>query len=64
MLLIGAGLLALAVTVQRRLVDTGWDPAPGRERPGSGEATPVVTGRSYPKIPVPAGAPAPPPPPA
>jgi PTS system ascorbate-specific IIC component len=63
MLLIGAGLLALAVAVQRRLVDTDWDPAPGRERPVSSEATPVVTGRSYPRIPAPAGAPTPPPPP-
>lgn len=63
MLLIGAGLLALAVGVQRRLVDTGWDPAPGRERPVSSGTAPVVTGRVYPKIPAPAGAPTPPPPP-
>ncbi|MGI9123692.1 MAG: PTS ascorbate transporter subunit IIC [Mycobacterium sp.] len=65
MLAIGAGLLALAVGVQRRLVDTGWDPSPGRPLPAAGEAaaTAVTTGRSYAKIPAPAGAPAPPPPP-
>ena len=64
MLLIGAGLLALAVAVQRKLVDTDWDPAPGRQRPAAADAAPAVTGgRSYPKIAPPAGAPAPPPPP-
>ncbi len=64
MLLIGAGLLALAVGVQRRLVDTDWDPSPGRPRPDGVEATgaTVTTGRSYPKISPPAGAPVPPPP--
>jgi PTS system ascorbate-specific IIC component len=35
MLLIGAGLLTLAVGVQRRLVNAGEDPAPGRPRPAS-----------------------------
>jgi PTS system ascorbate-specific IIC component len=64
MLLIGAGLLALAVGVQRKLVDTDWDPAPGRQRPTAVNAAPVAAGRSYPKIPAPAGAPKPPPPPA
>lgn len=65
MLLIGAGVLALAVGVQRRLVDTDWDPAPNRPRPVTGEAAaPVTVGRSYPKIAPPAGAPVPPPPPA
>lgn len=62
MLMIGAGLLALAVAVQRRLVDTGWDPAPGRVAPaGATGQTPVDPGRSYPKIAPPAGAPPPPP---
>lgn len=66
MLFIGAGLLTLAVWVQRRLVETDWDPAPGRPWPTSGEnAGPTVTtGRSYAKIPAPVGAPPPPPPPA
>lgn len=65
MLLIGAGLLALAVAVQRKLVDTDWDPAPRRQRPTTAaDAAPAVTGtRSYPRIAPPAGAPAPPPPP-
>lgn len=62
MLMIGAGLLALAVAVQRRLVDTGWDPAPGRVAPaGATGQAPVDPGRSYPKIAPPAGAPPPPP---
>jgi len=65
MLLIGAALLGLAIAVQRKLVDTDWDPSPGRERPNAAETTSAVTaGRSYPKIPAPAGAPTPPPPPA
>lgn len=65
MLLIGAGLLALAVGVQRKLVDTDWDPAPGRPRAVTVEAVAPAAGtaRSYPKIAPPAGAPAPPPPP-
>lgn len=68
MLLIGAGLLALAVAVQRKLVDTGWDPAPQRPRPladaAEASAVSAVEGRRYPKIAPPAGAPAPPPPPS
>jgi len=66
MLLIGVALLGLAIAVQRKLVDTNWDPSPGRERPAAAEAAggAVSTGRSYPKIPAPAGAPKPPPPPA
>ena len=71
MLLIGATLLGLAIAVQRKLVDTGWDPSPGRPAPGgsgstdsaSGDDTAVSGARSYPKIPAPQGAPAPPPPP-
>jgi PTS system ascorbate-specific IIC component len=66
MLLIGAALLALGVAVQRKLVDTDWDPSPGRPRPVPADAGggAVTAGRSYPKIPAPAGAPKPPPPPA
>ncbi|WP_197379314.1 PTS ascorbate transporter subunit IIC [Mycolicibacterium mengxianglii] len=67
MLLIGVLLLGLAILVQKRLVDTDWDPSPGRPAPvaaGSGATATVPTGgRSYPKIPPPAGAPPPPPPP-
>ncbi|WP_193047961.1 PTS ascorbate transporter subunit IIC [Mycolicibacterium baixiangningiae] len=67
MLLIGVLLLGLAILVQKRLVDTNWDPSPGRPAPvaaGSGATTTAPTGgRSYPKIPPPAGAPPPPPPP-
>jgi PTS system ascorbate-specific IIC component len=65
MLAIGAALLLLAVVVQRKLVDTGWDPAPNRSAPASEMATPAMAasdGRSgkYPKISPPAGAPKPP----
>lgn len=65
MLLIGAALLALAVGVQRKLVDTDWDPAPGRPKPEPDEPVSggVTAGRSYPRIAPPADAPAPPPPP-
>lgn len=72
MLLIGAILLGLAIAVQKRLVDTDWDPSPGREAPagvgggGGGEpagAAAAAGTRSYPKIPPPVGAPPPPPPP-
>ncbi len=65
MLLIGAVLLALAVGVQRKLVDTNWDPAPGRPKltAGAPVSGAVTVGRSYPKIPAPSGAPVPPPPP-
>ena len=48
MLAIGAGLLALAVGVQRRLVDTDWDPSPGRPLPSAGEVSAAPsTLRSY-----------------
>ena len=63
---VGAILLGLAIAVQKRLVDTGWDPSPGRETPvgtGGGEPSGPVSTRSYPKIPPPVGAPPPPPPP-
>ena len=69
MLVIGALLLGLAIFVQKRLVDRGWDPSPGRELPGGAvpSAATVPTGttttRTYAKIPPPKGAPKPPPPP-
>ncbi|WP_132992847.1 PTS ascorbate transporter subunit IIC [Gordonia zhaorongruii] len=70
MLAIGATLLALAVVVQKRLVDTGWDPSPDREPAGTAAAAaptpPSESGgaRAYAKIPPPKGAPKPPPPPS
>ena len=66
MLLIGVILLGLAIAVQKRLVDTGWDPSPGRDAPvgtGGGEPSGSAGTRSYPKIAQPVGAPPPPPPP-
>ncbi len=70
MLMIGVILLSLAMLVQKRLVDTDWDPSPGRPVPvGAGAAAAATStsaptgGRSYPKIAPPAGAPPPPPPP-
>lgn len=67
MLAIGAALLVLAIVVQKKLVDTDWDPSPGRPKPGTGDpegpGNPgmVLADRRYPKIPPPAGAPKPPP---
>ena len=67
--LIGLGVLVLAIVVQRKVVDTHWDPAAGRAWPGTAgapetedAATPGAA-RSFPKIAPPKGAPAPPPPP-
>ncbi|MFF0945602.1 PTS ascorbate transporter subunit IIC [Kocuria sp. CPCC 205300] len=68
-LLIGLGLLGLAVLVQRRAVDTRWDPAAGRAWPGAagerGTTAAAAAGSSgaHPKIAPPQGAPVPPPPP-
>jgi PTS system ascorbate-specific IIC component len=66
-LLIGAALFGLATIVQIKVVDTGWDPAPGRaaaaqSAPASGTSN-AASGAAYAKIPPPAGAPVPPPPP-
>ena len=74
---IGALLLTVAVLVQKRVVDAGWDPAPAR--PASGQADeasgrahaaadgPATGGMSeasaYPRAAPPVGAPTPPPPP-
>lgn len=69
MLLIGCVLLGLAIAVQKRLVDTDWDPSPGRPAPvgAAAAAAPTSTAatseRRYPKIAPPVGAPPPPPPP-
>jgi PTS system ascorbate-specific IIC component len=70
---IGAALLGLAILVQKRVVETGWDPAPQRrademgdeDEGDEGDGTPVAAGTAtdYPKIAPPRGAPAPPPPP-
>ncbi|NHU84817.1 PTS ascorbate transporter subunit IIC [Kocuria sp. JC486] len=65
-LAIGLLVLGAAILVQLKVVNRGWDPAPGRPRTASAQSdddapsgpTPV---RSYAKIPPPAGAPAPPP---
>ncbi|WP_030615668.1 PTS ascorbate transporter subunit IIC [Streptomyces sclerotialus] len=67
MLAVGAVVLAGAVLVQRRVVETGWDPGARRDAvlPRAAvpaEAAPVATA-GYPKIAPPAGAPTPPPPP-
>lgn len=69
MLMIGGILLGLAIAVQKRLVDTDWDPAPGRPVPaGAGAGAVGDAGehsgvRTHPKIAPPVGAPPPPPPP-
>jgi PTS system ascorbate-specific IIC component len=68
--LIGLGLLAVAILVQRKVVDTRWDPAAGRAWPGTtgapetADAAAPGAARSFPKIAPPKGAPAPPPPPS
>lgn len=70
MIAIGAVILVLAIIVQKRLVETDWDPSPGRPLPGAGDpegpGNPdmVAATRTFAKIPPPAGAPKPPPPPA
>lgn len=73
MLVVGLLILAAAITWQKRVVDTGWDPGakraallPPEDRPeqhdeAAGGETPVS--RTYSKIAPPAGAPTPPPPP-
>ncbi|WP_055552217.1 PTS ascorbate transporter subunit IIC [Streptomyces sp. NBRC 110028] len=70
-LLIGLAVLGAAVLVQKRVVDTGWDPGAARDAlmprdaADTGTVAADAPGRSasYPKIAPPAGAPAPPPPP-
>lgn len=66
---IGAALLFAAIQMQRKVVATGWDPAPGRESPAASGPEPGPgdeasgSAKRYAKIPPPAGAPVPPPPP-
>ena len=73
LLLIGAAILGGAILVQRRVVDTGWDPSPARAVVSTGAAvsgSPTASPRAasgpdvssgYPKIAPPTGAPVPPP---
>ncbi|GAA3953944.1 PTS ascorbate transporter subunit IIC [Gordonia caeni] len=69
MIAIGAVILAIAIVVQKKLVETDWDPSPGRPLPGAGDpAGPgnpemALASKTFAKIPPPAGAPKPPPPP-
>ncbi|MFG3254723.1 PTS ascorbate transporter subunit IIC [Streptomyces sp. NPDC048172] len=66
MLVIGAAVLAGAILVQRKVVDTGWSPGgPPEEEPEADieAGAPEGAARVYPKLPPPAGAPTPPPPP-
>ncbi|HET6857528.1 MAG TPA: PTS ascorbate transporter subunit IIC, partial [Streptomyces sp.] len=72
MLLIGAVVLGGAIVVQKKVVETGWDPGARRDAlmPKEAAAAPVAdTGAgvsgpgAYARIAPPAGAPAPPPPP-
>lgn len=74
---IGLALLGAAVIFQKRVVETGWDPAPKRERTAGSAADAAASGaasdsadtgavatQTYRKIRPPKGAPKPPPPPA
>ncbi|RII12397.1 Ascorbate-specific permease IIC component UlaA [Streptomyces sp. YIM 130001] len=71
MLLVGAVVLAGAIVMQKRVVDTGWDPGARRdavmprEEPADARGPADVEDgpRTYRKVAPPAGAPAPPPPP-
>lgn len=65
--LVGVAILVAAVMWQKRMVETGWDPAPHRARATQSAAEPApagaaLPGRTFAKIPAPHGAPAPPPP--
>ncbi|GGS08833.1 PTS ascorbate transporter subunit IIC [Streptomyces aureoverticillatus] len=75
MLLIGAVILAAAIVVQKRVVETGWDPGARRDAllpspagtapagPDSDAAPGSAPSGTYAKIAPPPGAPKPPPPP-
>ena len=68
MLLLGAAILGSAILVQKKVVDTGWDPGAHRDAlapTGSAAAAPAGTGTTttHAKVAPPAGAPTPPPPP-
>ncbi|WP_152354040.1 PTS ascorbate transporter subunit IIC [Brachybacterium subflavum] len=75
---IGLAILVAAITVQKRVVDRGWDPAPARAGAGGadeggaataadgGSGAEVAAGGTagrYPRVAPPVGAPTPPPPP-
>lgn len=64
MLAVGAMLMAVAILVQKKLVETGWVPAPYRmaaKQPvDASQARPAAATGSYPKIAPPKGAPTPP----
>ncbi|MEQ3553565.1 PTS ascorbate transporter subunit IIC [Pseudonocardia nematodicida] len=60
---LGLLVLGAAILMQRKVVDAGWDPAPGRAGGAAAEKQAVAAGRSHARIAPPAGAPAPPPPP-
>lgn len=77
--LVGVVLLGGSIAFQRKVVDTGWDPSPGRPPVGAAasQAPEPLTGggsgagsasgaaeRTYAKIAPPRGAPTPPPPPS
>ncbi|MET8183512.1 PTS ascorbate transporter subunit IIC [Streptomyces sp. NPDC005336] len=66
-LLIGLAVLGAAILVQKRVVETGWDPGAARDAlmPRDAAAAPAVADAApaaYAKIPPPEGAPVPPPP--
>ncbi|MEU6126989.1 PTS ascorbate transporter subunit IIC [Streptomyces sp. NPDC047123] len=69
MLLLGAAVLLGAIVVQKRVVETGWDPGARRDallpadRPLTPAAAPAGSPVAYAKIAPPRGAPKPPPPP-
>ncbi len=70
MLLIGAAVLLGAIVVQKRVVETGWDPGAHRDAllppigtPDTAGGTTTGTPVAYGKIAPPRGAPKPPPPP-
>ncbi|MFJ2766395.1 PTS ascorbate transporter subunit IIC [Streptomyces sp. NPDC087300] len=72
MLLIGAAILLGAIVVQKRVVETGWDPGARRDAllppaealtPAAASATADGAPVTYAKIAPPRGAPTPPPPP-
>ncbi|GAA1743163.1 PTS ascorbate transporter subunit IIC [Aeromicrobium alkaliterrae] len=63
--LLGLLVLAAAWLVQKKVVETGWDPAPGREKPGVAVAESAPAGgATFAKLAPPRGAPAPPAPPS
>ena len=64
MALVGIALLAVAIAVQKKVTDAGWDAAPAHtavaKTPASEGAGVAAARRSFAKLPPPAGAPKPP----